>query len=254
MGKTISIVNQKGGVGKTTTVINLGAFLGEMNYRVLIVDIDPQANASSGLSLDVMSLKNTLYHFLLGRISYQEVLNEMDLKNLYILPSNIDLVGIDVDLRQDDSKEERLKDKLKELKDKFDFILIDCPPSLGLLTINALTASDTVLIPLQCEYFALEGLSQLLRIIQLIKKKLNPNLELEGILLTMYDPRTKFSSRVVQDVREHFKKEVFSVIIPRNVKLAEAPSFGQPISMYEPDSNGAIAYQKLAKEIIDQND
>ena len=253
MKKIIAFANQKGGVGKTTTVINLGAYLAELGQKTLIVDLDPQGNAGSGLGLDVMNLKSTLYQYLLDESSYEDTIQTTNLENLFVLPSNIDLSGLDVDLRDKTDKETRLKSKLLVLADKFDFVLIDCPPSLGLLTINALTVSNSVLIPLQCEYFALEGLTQLLRIINLVQKSLNKNLKLEGVLLTMYDPRTKLSSSVVEDVRKHFGTQAFDIVIPRNVKLSEAPSFGKSINQYDSKSAGAIAYQNLARILLSNN-
>ena len=253
MSKIIAIANQKGGVGKTTTAINLGALLADAGKKTLLIDIDPQGNAGSGLGTNVMSLKKTTYQFLLDLVNAEEVTIKTKINNLHLLPSNIDLSGIDIDLKDDPQKEFCLKNKIMPLKSLYDYILIDSPPSLGLLTINALAASDSVMVPLQCEYFALEGLTQLLRIIDLTQKEINPTLQLEGVLLTMYDSRTKLSSQVVQDVREHFKDKVFEIIIPRNIKLSEAPSFGEPIHLYDSDSMGAIAYQKLVKELIQKN-
>lgn len=252
MGKIFSLANQKGGVGKTTTTINLGAFLADLGKKVLIVDIDPQGNAGSGLGLDVMKLKPTIYEVLLGRADLKSALKKSEVENLDILPSNINLSGLEIDVRDDKDTDYILKKLLNTFKADYDYILIDCPPSLGLLTINSLAASDGVLIPLQCEYFALEGLTQLLRIIKLAQNKLNTSLVLEGVLLTMYDSRTRLSAQVVQDVKEHFKHQVFEVIIPRNVKLTEAPSFGQPIGQYDPHSTGATTYKKFAKELIER--
>lgn len=252
MGKIFSLANQKGGVGKTTTTINLGAFLADLGKKVLIVDIDPQGNAGSGLGLDVMKLKPTIYEVLLGRADLKSALKKSEVENLDILPSNINLSGLEIDVRDGQDTDYILKKLLSSVKVDYDYILIDCPPSLGLLTINSLAASDGVLIPLQCEYFALEGLTQLLRIIKLAQNKLNTSLVLEGVLLTMYDSRTRLSAQVVQDVKEHFKHQVFEVIIPRNVKLTEAPSFGQPIGQYDPHSTGATTYKKFAKELIER--
>jgi chromosome partitioning protein len=247
--KVVALANQKGGVGKTTTTINLGAYLASEGQRVLIIDIDPQGNAGSGLGLNISEAKNTIYHWLIGTdpTSPAQATNQPNLK---IIPANIDLSGFEIDVRDDNNRDFVLKDRLKTIADEYDFVLIDCPPSLGILTINALTAADSVLIPLQCEYFALEGLTQLLRIINLVRSKLNTSLQIEGVLLTMFDARTRLASQVVQDVREHFKKQVYDVIIPRNVKLSEAPSFGQPISVYDPQSTGAIAYKTLAKDLL----
>ena len=253
MGKIIAIANQKGGVGKTTTAINVASVLSEMGKKVLLVDVDPQGNAGSGMGLEVMSLKNTTYQFLINNMSYSEVIKHINSSNVDIMPSNIDLSGLEIDLMDDDQKEYKLKNLLSNIKNDYDYIIIDCPPSLGLLTINALTAADSVLIPLQCEYFALEGLTQLVRIIKLVQSQLNKHLKIEGVLLTMYDSRTRLSAQVVQDVKEHFQDDVYEVIIPRNVKLSEAPSFGEPIGIYDPSSSGAIAYKKLAKEILERN-
>ena len=247
--KVVALANQKGGVGKTTTTINLGAYLANEGQRVLIIDIDPQGNAGSGLGLNIAEAKNTIYHWLIGSDATSPV-QATNQPNLKIIPANIDLSGFEIDVRDDNNRDFVLKDRLKTVADQFDFVLIDCPPSLGILTINALTAADSVLIPLQCEYFALEGLTQLLRIINLVRTKLNTALQIEGVLLTMFDARTRLASQVVQDVREHFKKQVYDVIIPRNVKLSEAPSFGQPISVYDPQSTGAIAYKTLAKDLL----
>lgn len=247
--KTIALANQKGGVGKTTTTINLGAYLANEGRRVLIVDIDPQGNAGSGLGIDITQQKSTIYQWLLDDSIAAPAL-KTQYKNLEIIPANIDLSGFEIDVRDNNNRDFVLKGRLDALRDQYDFVLIDCPPSLGILTINALTSADSVLIPLQCEYFALEGLTQLLRIINLVRTKLNPQLTIEGVLLTMFDSRTRLAAQVVQDVREHFKRQVYDVIIPRNVKLSEAPSFGQPISVYDPQSTGAIAYKTLAKDLL----
>lgn len=252
MGRVISLANQKGGVGKTTTAINLGAFLAEEGKKVLLVDIDPQGNSGSGLGLEVMTMKNNLYTWLLGNTDFNAGVCATQVPNLMVMPSNIDLSGFEIDVRDEPNRDFILKERLETVKNNFDFILIDAPPSLGLLTINALAASDSVLIPMQCEYFALEGLTQLLKIIRLVQNSLNTELVLEGLLLTMFDSRTRLAAQVVQDVRKHFKEQVFEVIIPRNVKLSEAPSHGEPIGVYDPASSGAITYRKLAKDIIDR--
>ncbi len=249
--KVIALANQKGGVGKTTTTINLGAYLANEGQRVLIVDIDPQGNAGSGLGLDITQAKSTIYQWLIdASVAAPTVATNQ--KNLEIIPANIDLSGFEIDVRDNPNRDFVLKGRLAELSERYDFVLIDCPPSLGILTINALTSANSVLIPLQCEYFALEGLTQLLRIINLVRTKLNTALQIEGVLLTMFDSRTRLASQVVQDVREHFKKQVYDVIIPRNVKLSEAPSFGQPISVYDPQSTGAIAYKTLARDLLNR--
>ncbi len=250
MGRVISISNQKGGVGKTTTTVNLASFLAEKGKRVLIVDIDPQANAGFGIGVNVEEMKTTIYEVMIGELPIREVVFESSIENLYIVPSNIHLSGAQVDLLGLEGREFVLKKTLKEIRDDFDYILIDCPPSLGLLTLNSMVASDTVLIPLQCEYYALEGLSQLLKIIAMVQDSLNPSLQIEGVVLTMYDSRTNLSQQVVSDVRDFFKDKVFEAIIPRNVKLSESPSFGKPINLYDRHSAGSDNYEKLAEEVI----
>jgi len=248
------MANQKGGVGKTTTAVNMGAYLADMDKRVLIVDFDPQGNAGSGLGVDVNNLENTVYEYLVNDLDPEEVVIKTGVSNLSILPSNIDLSGLEVDLRDEPDKDNRLKNYLQKISNNYDYILIDCPPSLGTLTINALVAADSVMIPLQCEYFALEGLTQLLRIIRLVQQKMNTDLVLDGILLTMYDSRTNLSSQVVNDVRKHFSGKVYEVVVPRNVKISEAPSFGEPIGVYDPSSAGAAAYKKLAREFLQRKE
>jgi len=250
MGKIISISNQKGGVGKTTTSINLSSFLASMGKKVLIIDIDPQGNAGSGLGLNVNEQKDTTYEVILGEISIQEASQKTGIDNLFIVPANINLSGAEIDLMNQDKKEFSLKNAISKQRNNYDFIIIDCPPSLGVLTINALTASDSVIITLQTEYFALEGLSQLIKIISLVQENLNSSLELEGVLLTMYDKRTNLSNQVANDVKGYFGDKVYSTTIPRNIKLGEAPSFGKPINLYDPDGIGAQSYKNFALEVI----
>ncbi|NBU96742.1 MAG: ParA family protein [Spirochaetia bacterium] len=253
MGKIISISNQKGGVGKTTTSINLSSNLAMMGKKVLLVDVDPQGNAGSGLGLDVNTIQNTTYEVLLGEISGREAILKTEISNLMMIPSNINLSGVDIDLVNQEGKEFSLKRAITPLRTEFDFIIIDCPPSLGLLTLNALSASDGVIITLQTEYFALEGLTQLMRIISLVQEGLNPALELEGVLLTMYDKRTNLSNQVANDVKSHFKDKVYKSMIPRNIKLGEAPSFGKPINIYDPEGIGAVSYKSFAQEFLEAN-
>lgn len=253
MGKIISVSNQKGGVGKTTTTVNLAAFLADKGKKVLIVDIDPQGNAGYGLGVNAEELGTTVYEMLIGELPVEEAIFNTEFSNLDIVPSNIHLSGAQIDLMDLPGKEFKLKESLGKIRDYYDFVLIDCPPSLGLLTLNALVAADSVLIPLQCEYYALEGLSQLLRIISMVQESLNKSLAIEGVVLTMYDSRTKLSQHVVSDVQEYFKDKVFNTIIPRNVKLSEAPSFGKPIGLYDPGCPGSETYDKLAQEILSRN-
>ena len=250
MGRIISVSNQKGGVGKTTTTVNLSAFLASMGKKVLIIDIDPQGNAGFGIGINAEESETTIYEVMLGEIPVEEAIFKTDIEDLYLIPSNIHLSGAQVDLLDSQGKEYILKNALKEIKDNFHYILIDCPPSLGILTLNSLCAADSVLIPLQCEYYALEGLSQLLRIIAMVQEGLNKKLGIEGVLLTMYDSRTNLAQQVVSDVREYFEDKVFETIIPRNVKLSEAPSFGKPIGLYDRTSTGSLTYEKLAEEVI----
>ena len=251
MARTIAVANQKGGVGKTTTTINLSAALAEQGKKVLLVDLDPQGNATSGVGVDKRDLENTVYELFVGRTTLDECLLETDFLNLSVLPANINLSGAEIDLIDMENREYHLKDILQQIKDDYDFILIDCPPSLNMLTVNAMTAADTVLVPIQCEYYALEGLSQLIHTINLVKKRLNPHLQLEGVVFTMYDARTKLSMQVVENVKQTLKENIYNTIIPRSIKLAETPSYGMPITAYAPTSPGADAYRLLALEVID---
>ena len=252
MGKIISVANQKGGVGKTTTTVNLSTILAKKGKKVLLIDTDPQGNATSGLGVS-KDVELSVYDILIGDTEFDETLQETAIKNLKVCPSNISLAGAEVQLVSMMSREQRLKTKLDKIKDQYDYILIDCPPSLGLVTLNAFTASDNVLIPVQCEYFALEGLGQLLNTVNLVKKHLNKNLEIEGALLTMYDARTNLSNQVVKEVKKYFEDKVYKTVIPRNVRLSEAPSYGMPITVYDPRSKGAKAYEKFAKELLKNN-
>ena len=247
MGKIIAIANQKGGVGKTTTSVNLSALLAKKGKKVVLIDADPQGNATSGLGVD-KDVEKSLYDVLINEEPVAGTLQDTVEKNLKICPSNMNLA--EVELVSQMSREHRLKEQLEGIKDKFDYIFIDCPPSLGLITLNSFTAADSVLIPVQCEYYALEGLGQLLNTINLVKKHLNKSLEIEGALLTMYDIRTNLSNQVVKEVKKYFDDKVYKTVIPRNVRLSEAPSFGMPITMYDPKSKGARSYEKLAKEFL----
>ncbi|AKN33128.1 sporulation initiation inhibitor Soj [Clostridium carboxidivorans P7] len=249
--KIISIFNQKGGVGKTTTAINLSAYLAMQGYKILNIDIDPQGNTTSGLGFDKRTINESIYDVLTSDVSLDEVMKKCELvDNFYIIPSTMELAGAEVELIDKPNRENILKEKIKQLNEKFDFIFIDCPPSLGLLTINALTLSNSVLIPIQCEFYALEGVGQLVNTIQLVKKSLNKNIEVEGVIMSMYDGRTKLSNEVVNEVRKYFKDKVYDVTIPRNIRLAEAPSFGLPIMLYDDKCRGAEAYENLTKEFL----
>ena len=251
MSKIIAIANQKGGVGKTTTSINLSACLAEKGKKVLIIDSDPQGNTSSGLGIDKNELEYTLYDLLLNNATFEQVKIELEyFNNLHILPSNINLSGAEIELVDKDNREYLFKNILEPIINNYDYILIDCPPSLNILTVNALVAANTILVPLQCEYYALEGLSQLLYTINLVKQKLNPSLKIEGIVFTMYDARTNLSLQVVEEVKEYLGKNVYKSIIPRNVRLSEAPSHGKPINLYDSKCKGAEAYMLLADEVI----
>jgi len=252
LGKIISIANQKGGVGKTTTTVNLSAILAKKGKKVLLIDADPQGNATSGIGMEKDSELST-YDLLVSEEKVVDIIKKTEINNLYICPSNINLAGAEVQLVSMMSREQRLKEKLDEIKDKFDYIFIDCPPSLGLITLNAFTASNSVLIPVQCEYYALEGLGQLLNTIELVKKHLNKDLYIEGALLTMYDIRTNLSNQVVKEVKRYFNNKVYKTVIPRNVRVSEAPSYGLPITIYDPHSKGAKSYDKLGKEFLKLN-
>ena len=253
MGKIIAITNQKGGVGKTTTSINVAACLADQGKKVLLVDMDPQGNATSGVGIIRNELENTVYELLLGECSSEDCKTECAVENLDVYPSNANLSGAEIDLIGMDEREFILKEELDKVKSDYDFIIIDCPPALNLLTVNALVAADSVMVPIQCEYYALEGLTQLLHTINLIQERLNDRLEIDGVLFTMYDTRTNLSAEVVENVRDNIHLHIYGTIIPRNVRLAEAPSYGLPIHMYDKKSAGAEAYENLAKELIEKN-
>ena len=254
MAKVIAIANQKGGVGKTTTAVNLSSCLAYKGKKVLIVDIDPQGNTTSGLGIDKKTISKSIYDVLINDESIENTFVNTVVDNLVLSPSNIQLAGAEVELVSVISRENRMKMALAAIKDKFDFILMDCPPSLGLLTVNSLTASDTVLVPIQCEYYALEGLSQLMNTVKLVQKHLNPALDVEGVVLTMFDARTNLSLQVVDEVKKYFRNKVYRTVIPRNVRLSEAPSFGLPIIMYDPKSKGSECYLELAEEVIEYSE
>lgn len=250
MGRIIAIANQKGGVGKTTTTINLSAYLAELGKKVLTIDIDPQGNTTSGLGLDKSAIENTVYELMLGQCEIKDCMQQSIMDNLFVIASNVDLAAAEIELIGINEKEYIMKKAVDSIRDDFDFILIDCPPSLNMLTVNAMTTADTVLVPIQCEYYALEGLSQLIRTINLVKNRLNPELEIEGVVFTMYDARTNLSLQVVENVKVNLKQAIYKTIIPRNIRLAEAPSHGLPINLYDPKSAGAESYRLLAEEVI----
>lgn len=254
MGRIIAIANQKGGVGKTTTAINLSASLASLGKKVLAIDIDPQGNMSSGLGVDKNEVEKTVYDLIIGNIGIEECIYEEVIENLDVLPSNIDLSAAEIELIGVDNKEYILRDEVNKVKEKYDFIIIDCPPALSMLTINAMTTSDSVLVPIQCEYYALEGLSQLIHTIELVQERLNPELEIEGVVFTMYDARTNLSLQVVENVKDNLNQNIYKTIIPRNVRLAEAPSYGMPINLYDPKSKGTESYLLLAEEVINKGE
>ncbi len=254
MAKVIAIANQKGGVGKTTTAINLAASLAVLEYKTLLVDADPQANSTTGNGFDLKNIQVSLYDCLVNEMPVQQAMLETETPNLYLLPSHLDLVGAEIELINHPNREFILRQALEKQKKDFDFIIIDCSPSLGLITVNALTAADSVAIPVQCEYFALEGLGKLLNTIKIVQTRINTDLQIEGILMTMYDGRLRLSNQVVEEIKNHFEDLVFNTIIHRNTKLGEAPSFGKPALMYDTDSTGAVNYLNLAKEILQKND
>ncbi len=253
MGRIIAVANQKGGVGKTTTAINLSACLAEIGQKILVIDMDPQGNTTSGFGIDKNQLTNTIYEMIIGECDLKECLFEQVIDNLSVLPANVNLSGAEIELIDIERREYIVKDRIEEVREQYDFIIIDCPPSLSMLTINAMTTADTVLVPIQCEYYALEGLSQLLQTINLVKRRLNPQLEVEGVVFTMYDARTNLSLQVVENVKNNLNQNIYKTIIPRNIRLAEAPSHGKPINLYDSKSAGAESYRLLAQEVLQKN-
>ncbi len=254
MGKVIALANQKGGVGKTTTAINLAASLAVLEYKVLIIDADPQANATSGVGFDVKNVKTSIYECIVDELDPRKIILNTEIPGLDLIPSHIDLVGAEIEMLNLPNREKVLRHVIEKIRNDYDFILIDCSPSLGLITVNALTAADSVIIPVQCEYFALEGLGKLLNTIKIIQTKLHPELEIEGFLLTMFDSRLNLSNQVQEEVKKHFQEMVFETVIQRNIKLSEAPSFGQPAILYDANSKGAASYMNLARELLQNND
>ena len=254
MGRIIAIANQKGGVGKTTTAINLSACLAEAEKRVLTIDMDPQGNTTSGLGIDKNNCENTIYQLILGECSFDEALIHTEFEYLDLIPSNVNLAGAEIELLNIENREYVLHNEIEKIKDNYDFIIIDCPPSLNMLTVNAMTTASTVLVPIQCEYYALEGLNQVLKTVELVRKKLNPQLELEGVVFTMYDARTNLSLQVVESVKSNLNQTIYKTIIPRNVRLAEAPSHGKSINLYDTRSTGAESYRMLAAEVISRGE
>ena len=254
MGRIIAVANQKGGVGKTTTSINLAACLAEKGKKVLAVDMDPQGNLTSGLGVDKDSVEKSIYELIIGEVDIKEVINKEVLENLDIIPTSIDLSAAEIELIGVDDKEYILRNAIDQVKDQYDFVIIDCPPSLSMLTINAMTTADSVIVPIQCEYYALEGLSQLIHTFELVKDRLNSKLEIEGVVFTMYDARTNLSLQVVENVKDNLQQNIYKTIIPRNIRLAEAPSYGLPINKYDPKSTGAESYMRLADEVIEREE